>query len=70
MKTLNRWKQLGDSYDIYVKIATIIWASTTSYTTPNLDNCTQYTVQVFAIRTGYGNGPPSDQAPGTPTGIP
>ena len=47
-------------------LATITLGSTTTYTIPNLENGTEYTIQVTATRAGYSNGPASGQKTGTP----
>ena len=63
-----QWKSGVQDYNTGDRQATVTSGSTTTYTIPNLTNGTEYTVQVIATRTGANDGPPSTEAPETPSG--
>ena len=63
-----QWKSGVQDYNTGDRQATVTSCSTTTYTIPNLTNGTEYTVQVIATRTGANDGPPSTEAPETPSG--
>ena len=65
-----QWKAASQLDNTYGRVATITGGSTTSYTIPNLTNGTEYTVRVTVTRTGASDGPPSEEATGTPTATP
>ena len=65
-----QWKTAGQLYNTYGRVATIASGSTTTYTTPNLTNCTEYAVRATATRTGGSDGPASEEATATPTATP
>ena len=64
-----QWKSGGQTYDTS-RQALISSGSTTNYLISNLNNGTQYTIQVIATKTGASNGPPSVEKTGTPVTIP
>lgn len=57
-----QWKSAGQDFDASRQAVT----TGTSYTIPDLDPDTAYTVRVIATRTVAGDGPPSASATGTP----
>ena len=56
-----QWKSGSEGYDTGDRQAAVTPGSTTSHTIPNLNNGTEYTVQVIATRTGANDGPPSTE---------
>ena len=58
-----QWKSGSQTYDSSRQQVT----STTSFTIPDLDGGTAYSVQVLATATGADDGDPSDTKTGTPT---
>ena len=65
-----QWTSGGDDYNTGDRQATVTSGSTTTHTIPSLTNGTEYTVRVIATRTGATDGPPSEEATGTPQGPP
>ena len=61
-----QWKSGGQSYNAGDRQAMIGSGSTTGHTIGSLMNGTEYTVRVIAVRSGAEDGPPSDDATGTP----
>ena len=61
-----QWTSGGEDYTTGDRQATVTSGSTTRYTIPSLTNGTAYTVRVIATRTGANDGPPSEEATGTP----
>ena len=61
-----QWKSGSDDYNTGDRQFAVTSGSTTSYTIPDLDNGTQYTVRVIATRTGANNGLPSAEITGRP----
>ena len=57
-----QWKSGAEEFDASRQAVT----TETSYTIPDLDPDTEYTVRVIATRTTAGDGPPSSAATGTP----
>ena len=61
-----QWTSGGEDYNTGDRQATVTSGATTRYTIPSLTNGTAYTVRVIATRTGVTDGPPSEEATGTP----
>ena len=59
------WKSGNENYDAN-RQATVTRGSSARYTIRGLANDTEYTVRVIATRTGANDGPPSEEATGTP----
>ena len=62
-----QWKSGGQSYDASSRQHAVSGHSITSYTIPNLEARTEYTVRVIANRSDV-DGRPSAESTGTPTG--
>ena len=60
-----QWKSGNENYDAN-RQATVTRGSSTRHIIGNLANGTEYTVRVIAVRTGANDGPPSEEATGTP----
>ena len=56
-----QWKSGSEGYDTGDRQAAVTSGSTTNHTILNLNNGTEYTVQVIATRTGANDGPPSTE---------
>ena len=65
-----QWTSGSQDYNTGDRQATVTSGSTTRYTIPSLINGTAYTVRVIATRTGVTDGPPSEEATGTPVTTP
>ena len=65
-----QWKSGGQDYDATTRQGRVSGADTTSYTIPGLIPGTEYTVRVIATKAGTADGPPSDEATGTPLAPP
>ena len=59
------WKSGNENYDAN-RQATVTRGSSARHTIRGLANDTEYTVRVIATRTGANDGPPSEEATGTP----
>ena len=64
-----QWKSGNENYDAN-RQATVTRGSSTRHTIGDLANGTEYTVRVIAVRTGANDGPPSEEATGTPVADP
>ena len=56
-----QWKSGSEGYNTGDRQAAVTSGSTTNHTILNLNNGTEYTVQVIATRTGANDGPPSTE---------
>ena len=61
-----QWASAGENYNSGTREETITSGLTTTQTIGSLSNGTEYRVRVIATSYGFTDGPPSDEARGTP----